>query len=146
VTIIPAVITPAIIGIIAFLGEMPNNQAAMDPVQAPVIGNGMATKRNKAKFPYFLIFFDVFRLVLLKTQFRNLSNGGEYFSVKLLILSNPKIRTNTGIILPIMAKNKTYIGSKPQEIAKGIEALSSVTGKAEYKIVNSSNILFYFHE
>ncbi len=129
-------------GNIAFLGGIPNNQAAMDPVQAPVIGKGIATKRNRARFPYFLICFDVLRLVLLKIQFKNLSNGGEYFSARLVILSSPKIIINTGIILPIIAKNKTYIGSKPQEIARGIDALSSVTGKAEYKIVSNSSILF----
>lgn len=126
----------------AFLGGIPNNQAAMDPVQAPVIGKGMATKRNRAKFPYFLIWFDVFLLVLLKTQLRNLSNTEECFFAKLLILFKPKIKINTGIILPIIAKNKTYIGFKPQEIARGIDARNSVTGKAEYKIISNSSILF----
>jgi hypothetical protein len=142
VTIIPAVIIPIIIGVIAFFGGIPNNQAAMDPVQAPVIGKGIATNRNRAKFPYFLIFFEVFRLVLSKTQLRNLSNGGKYFFARLLIFFNPKIKKNTGIILPIIAKNKTYIGFSPQEIARGIDALNSVIGKAEYKIVNNSDILF----
>ena len=47
------------------------------------------------------------------------------------------------MILPIIAKNKTYIGFNPQEIAKGIEALNSVIGKAEYKIVNNSSILLF---
>ena len=75
VTITPAVIIPIIIGIIAFRGGIPNNQAAMDPVQAPVMGSGIATKRNNANVPYFSIFFDVLCLVLLKTKFKNLVIG-----------------------------------------------------------------------
>lgn len=131
VTIIPAVITPKIIGVIAFLKGMPNNQAAMDPVQAPVIGKGMATKMNKAREPYFSIFLRVLRLVLSKTHSKNLSRRDEYFLARLVITSKPNNKIKTGIILPIMAKNRTPKGFIPQEIARGIEALNSVTGRAE---------------
>jgi hypothetical protein len=131
VTIIPAVIIPKVIGKIAFLNGIPNNQAAMDPVQAPVIGKGIATKMNKAKGPYFLIFFIVFLLVLSKTHSRNLSVGLEYFLARVVIASRPNSKIKTGMILPMIARNKTRKGFNPQEIAKGIEALNSVTGRAE---------------
>lgn len=56
--------------------------------------------------------------------------------------SNPKIKINTGIVLPIIASKKTIPGLSPQEIAKGMEPLNSVMGKAEYMMVKNSNILF----
>ena len=48
VTIIPAAITPPKIGQKAFFRGRPNNQAAIEPVQAPVPGKGIATNINKA--------------------------------------------------------------------------------------------------
>ena len=45
----PAVSTPKKINKSDFLGFIPNNTAIRLPVQAPVPGSGMATKRNKPR-------------------------------------------------------------------------------------------------
>ena len=54
VTIKPAITTPIDINMNAFLLGIPNSQAANDPVHAPVIGKGIATKIMSANGPYFL--------------------------------------------------------------------------------------------
>ena len=145
VTIIPAVITPRVMGKIAFWKGIPNNQAAIDPVQAPVMGKGMATKKNNAQGPYFSIFWEVLSRVLWNIQFSILFIKEECFCANIVIFSNPNIKMKTGIILPIIANQKTSKGFSPQEIARGIDPLSSVIGKAEYKIVKSSSIDFLYN-
>ena len=47
----PAIKTPSKIRGKARRNGMPNKNAAMDPVQAPVIGNGIATKSTSARSP-----------------------------------------------------------------------------------------------
>ena len=52
-TIKPAIITPPTIVGKAYLNLIPNTKAAAQPVHAPVIGNGTATKNNRNNAPYF---------------------------------------------------------------------------------------------
>ncbi len=53
ITIIPASITPANIARKAFLDLKPKTNAAAQPVQAPVAGNGMPTNMARPIGPYF---------------------------------------------------------------------------------------------
>ena len=55
-TIKPAIKTPKVINGNAFLKGILNKKAIIEPVHAPVIGNGMATKAIKAILPLFSIF------------------------------------------------------------------------------------------
>lgn len=52
VTNIPAIITPALINSKARLKGIPNKYATNAPLQAPVIGKGIATKTIKAIAPH----------------------------------------------------------------------------------------------
>jgi len=52
-TITPAINTPIKINQKASLGLILKSVLAIAPVQAPVIGNGMPTKRIKPNFPHF---------------------------------------------------------------------------------------------
>lgn len=72
VTIIPAPIIPNKIKKLAFLIGMPKRKAAKAPVQAPVIGKGMATKTKRAISPYNSNFLECLRCVRLKSQKKNL--------------------------------------------------------------------------
>lgn len=57
VTIIPEMRTPRKINKSDFFAGIPNRSAASDPVQAPVIGRGIATNNISANSPYTSYFF-----------------------------------------------------------------------------------------
>ena len=73
VTMIPAIIIPAIIEGIAYLKWIPNMKAATQPVQAPVTGKGIATNAVSPKASYFSTRL-LLLLVRLNSQVKNLSN------------------------------------------------------------------------
>ena len=68
----PAINTPQNISDKAFFQGIPKRKAAIDPVQAPVTGNGMATKIIKASCPYFWYLPANFFLARSKSQEKNL--------------------------------------------------------------------------
>ncbi len=78
VTIIPAINTPEVMAMKAFLNFMPNRKAIAQPVQAPVMGSGMATKIANAIMPKFSWSRIYFFLVRVKSQKKKLSPTG-YF-------------------------------------------------------------------
>lgn len=73
VTTTPAIITPAVIAGNECRNLIPNTKAAAQPVQAPVTGSGTATKRVRARSPYFSKFSVCFRRVLAKSQVKKTS-------------------------------------------------------------------------
>ena len=72
VTTTPAISIPKKIKGKAFLNGIPKTKAATEPVQPPVIGKGMATKRIRAIGPHFWTAFLCLLLVLSKSQVKNL--------------------------------------------------------------------------
>ena len=75
VTITPEIIIPLTIIGKAYQNLIPKTNAAIEPVQAPVIGSGIATKNNKNNAPYFSNFSLFFRRVLLKSHSKNTLNN-----------------------------------------------------------------------
>jgi hypothetical protein len=72
-TIIPAAITPRTIEIKAYLNLILKRVAAITPVQAPVIGSGIATRIKSPKDSY-LITFREFLFARSKTQSKKLDH------------------------------------------------------------------------
>ena len=68
VTKIPAKSAPKLISQKAFLYLTPNKNAAIEPVQTPVKGNGIATNRTNAHIPHLSKLYSVFFLVHSKSQ------------------------------------------------------------------------------
>ena len=52
VTIVPAITIPTAISRMAFRAGIPKTHDAREPVQAPVIGNGIATRNTRKTGPY----------------------------------------------------------------------------------------------
>ena len=99
-TISPAIKTPKNIKGNAFLKGTPNKKAAIEPVQAPVKGKGIATKLINAIAPYLFILLLVFLLVLSKTQEKNLAQILLFEESQFETGPKNKSKNTTGIILP----------------------------------------------
>lgn len=135
VTIKPATITPSNIGRIASFNRISIKAATKAPVQAPVPGNGIATKINKPKDLYFFTELLLFS-ALSSNFFINFTN--------LVFLSHSKIcRINnkingTGIMLPITQSMYVIGHLKPKAAPAIIPPRSSRTGKIEIMNIISS--------
>ena len=70
VTKIPAKNAPKLISQKVSLYLIPNKNAAIEPVQTPVKGKGIATNATNAHFPHLSKLFLVFVLVLSKSQLK----------------------------------------------------------------------------
>ena len=108
ITIIPAVMTPSVMGSMLFLGLNPKNDATNAPVQAPVPGSGIATKMYSPNLPYLSIVL-LFSYAFLLIQ----STKG----LKVSIVSNHcstfcvnKIKNGIGKMLPITDKKNASAG------------------------------------
>ncbi len=136
----PAVKTPAMMAGIANLSSMPKSQATRLPVQAPVPGDGMATKANKAQRPYRSIFAECLTRVCSKSRPSMRLKKAKRFINQLLIGSKSNKIGRTGAKLPSTARVKTSQGLRPKLRPTGIPARSSPTGSAETKKTKSSFI------
>jgi len=76
-TIAPAIMTPKLIIVSAFLKGMPKTKATKHPVQLPVIGKGIATNKSKAKSLNLSTLILCFFLVLEKNQLEKRSKNLE---------------------------------------------------------------------
>ena len=141
VTIAPAMTTPITMDRKAYRNLKPSRKAAIDPVQAPVIGRGMATNNVKPIFSYFSMVF-LRRLVWLKTQLTAFWPT----STRLTALANESKnskRIGTGSRLPITAKQKAlYHGIWNKFIAMGKVPRNSTNGKADTVTIISSREIF----
>ena len=104
-TIIAAIITPSVIARKALVNLILKMLAAKEPVQAPVVGNGIATKRIRPINSYFSIRV-VLRLVLSSSQLKNFEKKDRVLNF-LVIGEKTKSRIGTGRIFPITEKRKT---------------------------------------
>ena len=106
-TIKPAAKTPATIGGIAFLGGKSKKFAINEPTQAPVPGNGIATKINKPKAAKFcsLSLSSIFFVALSEAQSITILKGFHLPKKSNRGLINFTIKY-TGIILPIKLQIK----------------------------------------
>ena len=137
VTMAPAMITPERIDKKAYLNFNPSRKAAIDPVQAPVMGRGIATKSINPILSYLSIVCPR-RLVRSKTQLTTLCPIPTRLTALASDSKNNK-STGTGIKLPRMHKQKAlYHGILNKFIATGRAPRSSTTGKADITIVISS--------
>jgi len=127
-TIEDAMQTPMAIARNAYLKRILKSVAATHPVQAPVIGSGIATKNIRPKNSYFSIRPERL-LVRSKSQWKNLLKGQN-------LLKNPETGSSkksigtTGTRFPIIEKKTTLLISMPIDMPIGIAPLSSKTGKA----------------
>ena len=80
-TINPAPMTPRTMAIKAYLNLILNKDAAITPLQAPVIGNGTATKIAKPSASYFCIASEFF-FVRSKTQSKNFDQILNFLSLR----------------------------------------------------------------
>ena len=104
VTMTPAIKTPIKIDKKAYLKFKPKRTAASEPVQAPVIGRGMATNSARPIRSYFSIIFPR-RLVRSKSQFRNLSRRAILPNHLVMASRNSRIK-GTGSRLPMIASSR----------------------------------------
>jgi len=140
VTTIPAINTPVNMAAKDFLNGMPNKNAAAVPVQAPVIGNGMATNRTSViKVPYFAALEVNLFLVLANIQVKNLLKNVDLSISHFETGSNNHNNSMAGIKLPITAhKYEDQTGISKPTNATGIAALNSAIGNiAINKVANS---------
>jgi len=77
-----------------------NIAAAKEPVQAPVVGNGMATNSTNPQNSYFSTIFAL-HFVLSSNQLKNLRRKGSLLNLS-LIGENNKSSIGTGRMLPII--------------------------------------------
>ncbi len=122
----------------AFLNFILNIVAAKEPVQAPVVGNGMATNKIKPKNSYFSTRVAL-RLVLSSSQLKKPEKKDSFRNLS-LIGEKRQSNIGTGSILPIIEKINTSQGSNPSFIAKGIAPRNSRTGEAATSI---TQIIFF---
>lgn len=126
------------IDIMVFLGSRLRMLAARVPVQAPVPGIGIATKRKSAKYTPFLAFFKSLSPAFSPFLRQNAQNSLNGFHLHLLVphsstfLARKKM-IGTGIIFPMIATSKTSHSGRPRSmpIATGIAPLSSINGTIE---------------
>jgi hypothetical protein len=127
-TINPAPITPRTIAINAYLNLILNNDAATTPLQAPVIGSGIATNIAKPKASYFCTASEFF-LVRSKSQSKNFAQSLNFLS-RAEIGSNRKSAGIIMLILPSTDNQNALYKGIPKDKAKGIAPLNSDIGKA----------------
>lgn len=121
----------------ATLNGIPKRYAAIDPVQAPVIGSGMATKTTKVtNIPYFfLVSTNRFR-VRAKSQVKNLLSSLEWRRKNSVIGLRKRSMTTTGMTLPIIDHIAAAKGERLHTVwATGIDARSSPIG-----VIATSNV------
>ncbi len=104
VTIMPAMSTPIKIDNMACLNFKPRSTASSEPVQAPVIGKGIATNNARPMPSYLSISFPRF-LVRSKSHFKIRSKKAILLSSREAVSRNSRMK-GTGNILPIMANRK----------------------------------------
>ena len=104
VTMTPAINTPIEIDVIECLKLSPKSTAASEPVQAPVIGRGMATNNARPIFSYLSIILPRFR-ACSKRKSKNFLNMPILLRGLEIALRNNKIK-GTGNRLPIIARKK----------------------------------------
>ena len=113
---------------------MLNKYAAMQPVHAPVTGNGIPTNRASPKNSYFSINVPRFR-VLLNSQFKKDLRNGIRFAI-LTIGSSMNIIGTVIKKLPKIDIITIYESGKfVKKYPHGIEPLNSPTGSIERKNV-----------
>ena len=140
----PASSTPESTAIVVFLKSKSRILAASVPVQAPVPGTGIPTKRNRAKYTLWPAFFWSF-LPPFSPFFRHqVKNFPMYFlSLPQTRILRAKRKINgTGIIFPIIAIIKDGISGSPIVTAIGTAPRSSINGTIETRktIKNFKNI------
>lgn len=125
---IPAIKTPNNTEITALAGFIPRRKEAIEPVQAPVKGRGMATKIINPNTLYLSIKL-LLDLVCLKSQLKNLSKILNLLLRKSDIGPKRNIISIGGIILPIYDNKKDIPkGILYTNKASGRDNLSSPTG------------------
>lgn len=139
VIIMPAIKTPQNIESKDGKNFSPIMKARIDPVHAPVNGNGIPTKSASPSHSYLCILFSCF-LVRINIQFINLFPGFTRLK-NLASESKKRSKTGTGNILPMMEIHKAlYQGMANVYIPTGMAARSSVIGKMEISnTINSGN-------
>jgi len=136
----PAIITPPETKTIALFRGIQNKNAATDPVQAPVIGNGIATKRSKAHSPYLAYFFSKFFVTCLNHQSKSFLKSLDLEANHSDKGLRNKIIKIAGIISPRIDNKKANQGAiSKTPIAKGIEPRNSTIGNIANKIVASQS-------
>jgi len=131
-------ITPIPINRIALFLGISNKNEATDPVQAPVIGNGIATKIISAHAPYLRYFFSNVFMTLLNHQLNNLSKNLNFeLSQSATGFKNQTIKIAGTISPKIEIPNASHGFILKNPIAKGIEPLNSVIGSMANKKVAS---------
>lgn len=125
---IPAIKTPNNTEITALAGFIPRRKEAIEPVQAPVKGRGMAIKIINPNTLYLSIKL-LLDLVCLKSQLKNLSKILNLLLRKSDIGPKRNIISIGGIILPIYDNKKDIPkGILYTNKASGRDNLSSPTG------------------
>lgn len=99
VTMAPAIRTPAIIDIKECLNFRPIRKARREPVQAPVIGSGIATKSTRPNRSY-LSTISPRRLVMARNHWINLSRKRTLLNSEIMASRNLR-RKGTGNTFPI---------------------------------------------
>lgn len=131
-TINPAINTPVIIAANAYLNLILNNDAAITPLHAPVIGSGTATKSISPNASYFCMFSDFF-LVRSNNQLKNRDQILNFLN----LLETGSKRNNAGIIiilLPNTDNQNTLLKDMPKDNPIGIAPLNSDIGNAPRNI------------
>ncbi len=128
-TIIPAIRTPIKIDQIDLLKDSPKIQAASAPVQAPVLGRGMATNIISPNTPYLFILVSVFFLVRIVNQVKKRLNNFDFLFNQAEIFGSDHKMNKGGSMLPITDTIYTcHQGSLKAASPNGIATLNSPIG------------------
>ncbi|OPY51462.1 MAG: hypothetical protein A4E51_01519 [Methanosaeta sp. PtaU1.Bin055] len=141
VTTTPATTTPAAMAEKASLNLRPKMKAMAEPVHAPVTGRGTATKRVRARRPYFLCFSTCLLYVLEKSQEKK-TWPGRYRISQRDTGSRYRSSGTTGVRFPATDMAYASRGDRPYTaIPTGIDPRSSKTGViARMKVASQPGI------
>ena len=122
-------IIPVAISGIAFRAGIPKAHDAREPVQAPVIGNGIATRTTRNIGPYLAKWLVWALRIDLARQSNNDVRKVGYLRSRVAPMCRHGTSNNTGMMFPKIDTGKTWYQGKSRTcIPMGIEIRSSPTG------------------